>query len=935
MKNEFIHIKGAKEHNLKDLEVKIPHKKMTVITGLSGSGKSSLAFDTLYAEGQRRYIESLSAYARQFLGKLDKPKVDFIKGVAPAIAIQQKVISTNPRSSVGTVTEIYDYLKVLFARVGKTYSPVSGEEVKKNDVSDVIDAIQKREEGERFLVLAPIKKYEKYGLQRQLEIFKEQGFARIQMDGETLRVDEVLLDVPKNVKSIELVIDRLAVRHDDEMYLSRIGDSIQLAFSEGNGECWIAFPDTKEVKTFSNIFELDGIQFTEPNLHFFTFNNPYGACQTCEGFGSVVGIDEDLVIPDKSRSVYDEAVVAWKGESMSEYLRMFIEESSKIDFPIHRPVKDLTEEEYAILWNGLDAKVDGTKVKINGINHFFDFLETKRYKIHVRVMLARYRGKTICPDCKGTRLRKDANYVKVGGKSITDVVLSSVIDNLKFFKELELDKYQAAVGKRILVEIQSRLDWLNEVGLGYLTLNRQANSLSGGESQRINLATSLGSSLVGSMYILDEPSIGLHPKDTERLVKVLKALKDLGNTVIVVEHEEAIMKAADEILDIGPLAGVNGGRLVFQGTHDQLVKAKGSLTADYLTGRKEIPVPSQRRVMTEAIHIIEARENNLKKINVRIPLHGIVCVTGVSGSGKSTLIKDILYPALAKKLGIFGNPIGKHAEITGDFSQVEAIEFVDQNPIGRSSRSNPVTYVKAFDEIRTLFSQQKLAKMRGLKPGYFSFNVPGGRCEVCEGEGVISVSMQFMADVKLVCENCHGTRYKSDALEIKYEDKSVADILSMDIDEALAFFRSKPGRLEGKVADLIQPLVDVGLGYLTMGQPSSTLSGGEAQRIKLASFLTKAKNPTKTLFIFDEPTTGLHFDDVNKLLISLNRLIDIGHSVVVIEHDMDVVKNADWVVDLGPEGGVNGGYLVAQGTPEDIVKVKESFTGQFLKEKLK
>lgn len=935
MKNEFIHIKGAKEHNLKDLEVKIPHKKMTVITGLSGSGKSSLAFDTLYAEGQRRYIESLSAYARQFLGKLDKPKVDFIKGVAPAIAIQQKVISTNPRSSVGTVTEIYDYLKVLFARVGKTYSPVSGEEVKKNDVSDVIDAIQKREEGERFLVLAPIKKYEKYGLQRQLEIFKEQGFARIQMDGETLRVDEVLLDVPKNVKSIELVIDRLAVRHDDEMYLSRIGDSIQLAFSEGNGECWIAFPDTKEVKTFSNIFELDGIQFTEPNLHFFTFNNPYGACQTCEGFGSVVGIDEDLVIPDKSRSVYDEAVVAWKGESMSEYLRMFIEESSKIDFPIHRPVKDLTEEEYAILWNGLDTKVDGTKVKINGINHFFDYLETKRYKIHVRVMLARYRGKTICPDCKGTRLRKDANYVKVGGKSITDVVLSSVIDNLKFFKELELDKYQAEVGKRILVEIQSRLDWLNEVGLGYLTLNRQANSLSGGESQRINLATSLGSSLVGSMYILDEPSIGLHPKDTERLVKVLKALKDLGNTVIVVEHEEAIMKAADEILDIGPLAGVNGGRLVFQGTHDQLVKAKGSLTADYLTGRKEIPVPSQRRVMTEAIHIIEARENNLKKINVRIPLHGIVCVTGVSGSGKSTLIKDILYPALAKKLGIFGNPIGKHAEITGDFSQVEAIEFVDQNPIGRSSRSNPVTYVKAFDEIRTLFSQQKLAKMRGLKPGYFSFNVPGGRCEVCEGEGVISVSMQFMADVKLVCENCHGTRYKSDALEIKYEDKSVADILSMDIDEALAFFRSKPGRLEGKVADLIQPLVDVGLGYLTMGQPSSTLSGGEAQRIKLASFLTKATNPTKTLFIFDEPTTGLHFDDVNKLLISLNRLIDIGHSVVVIEHDMDVVKNADWVVDLGPEGGVNGGYLVAQGTPEDIVKVKESFTGQFLKEKLK
>ncbi|HLW29682.1 MAG TPA: excinuclease ABC subunit UvrA, partial [Brumimicrobium sp.] len=660
--------------------------------------------------------------------------------------------------------------------------------------------------------------------------------------------------------------------------------------------------------------------------HFFTFNNPYGACGTCEGFGAVIGVDKDLVIPDRSRSLYDEAVVPWKGEKMSRYLTKFIEESAEINFPIHRPIKDLTEEEYEILWNG--------KGKVKGINHFFDYLNTKKYKIHVRVMLARFRGKTKCPDCKGTRLRKDANYVKIGGKSVSEIILTSVEDNLTFFKNIELDEQQLEVGKRILIEIQSRLNWLNEVGLGYLTLNRQANTLSGGESQRINLATSLGSSLVGSMYILDEPSIGLHPKDTERLVGVLKELKALGNTVIIVEHEEAIMQAADEILDIGPRAGVNGGELVFQGTHKQLIGAKNSLTADYLTGKKTIPIPEKRRNLKDAIHIIEAAENNLKKINVKIPLHGMVCVTGVSGSGKSTLIKDILYPALAKQLGIHGNPIGKHTEITGDFSQVEAIEFVDQNPIGRSSRSNPVTYVKAFDEIRTLYSRLKLAKMRNLKPGYFSFNVPGGRCEVCEGEGLITVSMQFMADIQLTCEACKGSRYKRDALEIKYEDKSIADLLAMDIDEALNFFKSKNGALESKIVDRIQPLVDVGLGYLTMGQSSSTLSGGEAQRIKLASFLVKAKTPTKTMFIFDEPTTGLHFDDVNKLLISLNRLIEVGHSVVIIEHDMDVVKNADWVIDLGPDGGVHGGNLVAQGTPEDLVKVKESYTGKFLKEKL-
>lgn len=926
MKNEFVHIKGAKEHNLKDLEVKIQHGKLTVITGLSGSGKSSLAFDTLYAEGQRRYIESLSAYARQFLGKLDKPKVEFIKGVAPAIAIQQKVTSTNPRSTVGTVTEIYDYLKVLFARVGKTYSPVSGEEVKKHTVTDVVNAINARKKDERFLILAPIKNFKRYGAERQLQIFKEQGFSRVRLNGEVNRIDEALENVPATVKTIELVIDRLTVNADDENHQSRTSDSVQLCFSEGNGECWLDFIEKNEVLSFSNRFELDGMEFAEPNLHFFTFNNPYGACDTCEGFGSVIGVDENLVIPDQTKSVYEEAVVPWRGDKMSRYQKRFIEQSAEIDFPIHRPIKDLTEEEYEILWKG--------KGKIKGINHFFDYLNKKKYRIHVRVMLARYRGKTTCPDCKGTRLRKDANYVKIDGKSIKDVVLSSVQDNLVFFKNLKLDNYQLEVGKRILVELQSRLNWLNEVGLGYLTLNRQANSLSGGESQRVNLATSLGSSLVGSMYILDEPSIGLHPKDTERLVSVLKALKELGNTIIVVEHEEAIMQAADEIIDIGPRAGVNGGKLVFQGTHKQLVKAKGSLTADYLVGRKEISVPKKRRELRDALHIIEAYENNLKKISVKIPLHGMVCVTGVSGSGKSTLIKEILYPALAKRLDIHGLTIGKHTELAGAIHQVEAVEFVDQNPIGRSSRSNPVTYVKAFDEIRTLFANIKLAKMRGYKPGHFSFNVPGGRCEVCEGEGVITVEMQFMADIQLKCENCNGTRYKSETLEIKYKDYSIADILAMDIDEALTFFSSFDGNLERKIVEKIQPLVDVGLGYLSLGQPSSTLSGGEAQRIKLASFLVKAKNPTKTLFIFDEPTTGLHFDDVNKLLISLNRLIDIGHSVVIIEHDMDVVKNADWVIDLGPVGGANGGYLVAEGTPEDIVKVKESYTGQFLKNKL-
>ncbi len=926
MTNDFIHIKGARMHNLKNMEVKIPHGKMTVITGLSGSGKSTLAFDTLYAEGQRRYIESLSAYARQFLGKLDKPDVDFIKGVAPAVAIQQKVTSTNPRSTVGTVTEIYDFLKVLFARAGKTISPVSGEEVRKDQVADVVEAVQQFPAKAKFLVLAPIENFDRYGVEKQLQLFKEQGFARVRMNGELQRIDEALESTLTDIQSMDLVVDRLAVKHEDDDFLSRLSDSVQTAFLEGNEICELFFPKSDELFHFSNRFEKDGMTFVEPDLHFFTFNNPYGACPTCEGFGSVIGVDEDLVIPNKKLSLYEGAVAPWKGNKMGKYLDRFITATQHLEFPIHRPIENLTAEEYDLLWNGRKG--------IKGIRHFFDFLKRKTYKIHYRVMLARYRGKTQCPDCHGTRLRKDANYVKVGGRSIAEIVLSSIEDNLAFFEHIELTEHQKAIGSRVLTEIQNRLNWLNEVGLGYLTLNRQANSLSGGESQRINLATSLGSSLVGSMYILDEPSIGLHPKDTLRLVGVLQALKNLGNTVIIVEHEEAIMEAADEILDIGPRAGVNGGKLVFQGTHKQLKKAKDSLTADYLTDKRMIEMPAQRRSSNDQLHLIGANEHNLKNISVQIPLHTMVCVTGVSGSGKSTLVKAILYPALNKKLGVHGQKIGAHDELTGDFSQIDAVEFVDQNPIGRSTRSNPVTYVKAFDDIRDLFSRQKLAKMRGLKPGYFSFNVDGGRCEMCEGEGVITVSMQFMADVHLTCENCEGRRYKEEALEIKYREKHIADILEMDIEAALDFFQEDDQRLAQKIAEKIQPLADVGLGYLSMGQPSSTLSGGEAQRIKLASFLSKGKKPSPTLFIFDEPTTGLHFDDVNKLLISLNRLIDAGHSVVIIEHDMDVVKCADWVIDLGPDGGDQGGQLVAQGTPEAVAQVSGSHTGAFLKKKL-
>lgn len=925
MKNDSIHIKGAKTHNLKNIEVKIPHGKMTVITGLSGSGKSSLAFDTLYAEGQRRYIESLSAYARQFLGKLDKPDVEFIKGVAPAIAIQQKVTSTNPRSTVGTATEVYDFLKILFARVGKTYSPISGNEVKKHSVTDVINALTALPEKTKAMLVAPVQNLTKYGAIRQLKLYQEQGYARVFVNNELSTISDALTLPEKTITSVALVVDRIQTSNDEDN-LARIADSTELSFGEGDGFCEVHLPTTNEVLRFSNRYELDNITFVEPSLHFFTFNNPYGACKTCEGFGSIIGIDENLVIPDRSLSVYEGAVAPWKGAKLGLYLERFIFDASAVNFPIHRPIEQLTPEEYQLLWEG--------SKQIKGINQFFKKIEEKLYKIYNRVLLARYRGKTICPDCKGTRLRKDANYVKVGGKTITDIVLSSVEDNLTFFNTIQLNANEQAIANRIVLEITNRLNWLNEVGLGYLTLNRQANSLSGGESQRINLANSLGSSLVGSMYILDEPSIGLHPKDTERLIRVLHQLRDLGNTVIIVEHEEAIMQAADEILDIGPGAGIHGGEVVFQGNHAALLTAKNSLTADYLTQQKTIAVPTKRRKSTKFIHIEKASEHNLKNCSVTIPLTSFVCVTGVSGSGKSTLIKSVLYPALNKHLGIHGDRMGKFGKLTGDLDAIKVVEFIDQNPIGRSSRSNPVTYVKAFDDIRLLFSKQHAALINGYKAGFFSFNVPGGRCEMCEGEGIITVSMQFMADVHLTCEACKGTRYKPDTLAITYRDKSIADVLAMNIQEAIDFFKEDETKLNLKIIQNLQPLVDVGLGYLSLGQPSSTLSGGEAQRIKLASFLTKAKNPNPTLFIFDEPTTGLHFNDINNLLQSFERLIKIGHSILVIEHDMDVVKCADYVIDLGPEGGDKGGNIIFEGTPEDLINCETSHTAKFLNEKL-
>lgn len=918
---ENIIIKGAKLHNLKDINVVIPRNKLVVITGLSGSGKSSLAFDTLYAEGQRRYVESLSSYARQFLGRLNKPKVDYIKGIAPAIAIEQKVNSTNPRSTVGTSTEIYDYLKLLYARIGRTFSPISGREVKKDSVTDVVRFVKQFPDRTKLLLLAPIYVEEGRDLDEKIKILAQQGYSRIKVKDEVLRIDEADLSKVKP-ENTSLVVDRV-IKKDDEDFFNRLADAIEAAFFEGKGELYIETLADNKLHHFSNKFELDGMNFLEPNVHLFSFNNPYGACPKCEGYGDVIGIDEDLVIPNTGLSIYDNAIYPWRGESMSWYRDQLVNNSHKFDFPVHKPYFELTPEQKELVWNGNEY--------FEGLNQFFEFLESKAYKIQNRVMLSRYRGKTKCSACQGKRLRQEAEYVKINGSSITELVVKPLDKVRAFFAELKLDEYEAKIAKRLLTEINNRLQFLSEVGLDYLTLNRKSNSLSGGESQRINLATSLGSSLVGSMYILDEPSIGLHPRDGERLIGVLKNLRDLGNTVIVVEHDEEIMKEADEIIDIGPEAGTNGGHVVATGTLKEILKSD-SLTSQYLNNKKRIEVPKKRRKWTREINLLGARENNLKNIDVMFPLGIFTAITGVSGSGKSTLVKKLLYPAVQKQLGGYGEKVGQFSDIKGDFKNLGSVEFIDQNPIGRSSRSNPVTYIKAYDDIRNLFSSQKLSKIRGYKPKHFSFNVDGGRCEVCKGEGEVTIEMQFMADVHLQCEACDGKRFKKEILEVQFKDKNIDNILNMTIDDAIDFFDKHN---EDKIANKLQPLQDVGLGYVQLGQSSSTLSGGEAQRIKLASFLVKGNTRDKALFIFDEPTTGLHFHDIQKLLKSFNALIDKGHTVIVIEHNMDLVKCADYVIDLGAEGGENGGYLVTQGTPEQIIKSKDSYTAKYLAPKLK
>ncbi|MFC4688864.1 excinuclease ABC subunit UvrA [Dokdonia genika] len=916
-------IKGAKLHNLKNINAVIPRNKLVVITGLSGSGKSSLAFDTLYAEGQRRYVESLSSYARQFLGRLDKPKVDYIKGIAPAIAIEQKVNSTNPRSTVGTSTEIYDYLKLLFARIGKTYSPVSGNEVKKDTVTDVVKYILAFAKREKLLLLAPIHLEKGRKIESKLQALLQQGYARIQVKGEVKRLDEVAeIGSKLKAKDILLVVDRIITNPEDEDFVNRLSDAIQTAFFEGKGTLFIEKMEDGSRRQFSNKFELDGMSFLEPNVHLFSFNNPYGACPTCEGYGDVIGIDEDLVVPNTALSVYENAIFPWRGDSMSHYRDQLVNRAYKFDFPIHKPWFELTPEQQQLVWEG--------NTHFDGLNKFFKFLESKAYKIQNRVMLSRYRGKTKCNTCKGKRLRPEATYVKIGGKNIVDLVELPLNEVEDFFNGLTLNEYDTTVAKRLLTEIKSRLQFLQKVGLNYLTLNRKSNTLSGGESQRINLATSLGSSLVGSMYILDEPSIGLHPRDTEKLIEVLKSLRDLGNTVIVVEHDEDIMKQADFIIDIGPEAGTFGGDVVAVGDYDDILKSE-SLTAGYLNGTLEIEVPKKRKTSKYYAEVIGARENNLKNVDVRFPLGVFTAVTGVSGSGKSTLVRKILYPAMLKAIGGYGEKAGQFTKLTGNYDNIKTIEYVDQNPIGRSSRSNPVTYIKAYDDIRKLFESQKLSKIRNYKAKHFSFNVDGGRCETCKGEGEVTIEMQFMADVHLVCETCKGKRFKKEVLEITFNGKNIDDILTMTIDDAVSFFTEHN---EAKITRKLKPLQDVGLGYVTLGQSSSTLSGGEAQRIKLASFLVKGTTKDKTLFIFDEPTTGLHFHDIKKLLASFEALIEKGHSIIVVEHNMDLVKCADYVIDMGPEGGKNGGKLVAAGTPEEVAKNKKSFTGTYLKEKL-
>ncbi len=928
---EYIIIKRARVNNLKNLSVAIPRNKLVVITGLSGSGKSSLAFDTLFAEGQRMYVESLSSYARQFLGRMEKPDVDYIRGVSPAIAIEQKVNTRNPRSTVGTTTEIYDYLKLLFARIGKTYSPVSGKEVKRDTVTDVVNTINNLPKGTRVMVAAPLHIKKGRKVQEELNLLLSKGFARILLNGEVKFIEELLNPTEEGAKkkktvkidgTIEILIDRASVNPEDEDTVFRLSDSVQTAFFEGEGDC-IVYAERQNKMQFSDKFELDGMTFTEPSVNFFSFNNPYGACQTCEGFGKVLGIDEDLVIPDKGMSVYEGAIAPWRSEAMSEWAKPLLKNGIKFDFPIHRPYHELTQAQKDLLWTGNEY--------FEGLNDFFKHLETKTYKIQYRVMLSRYRGRTNCPDCRGTRLRKDAQYVKIANTSITDIVLMPIEEALEFFNKLKLPAYEVKISDRILTEIKSRLGYMVKVGLGYLTLNRITSTLSGGEYQRIKLATSLGSALVGSMYVLDEPSIGLHPKDTARMVEVLLSLRDLGNTVIVVEHEEEIMRAADQIIDIGPDAGSHGGHLVFQGTLKDLNGKVRSHTTDYLSGRESIPVPATRRKWSDSITVVGARENNLKNLTVKFPLAALTVVTGVSGSGKSTLIKKILYPAVGRLSGSVAESPGKYDKLDGDFARITQVEFVDQNPIGKSSRSNPISYVKAYDTIRQCFAETPLSKQRGYKPSHFSFNVEGGRCETCQGEGEIKVEMQFMADIFLKCESCNGKRFKQEILEVEMNGKNIAEILDMTVEEALGFFKDKKG-----IYEKILPLNDVGLGYVKLGQSSNSLSGGEAQRVKLASFLAKNATEGNILFIFDEPTTGLHFHDISKLLKAMNALVDEGHTVIVIEHNLEVIKCADWIIDLGPEGGEKkGGNLLFAGTPEDMVKkAKGSYTAEFLKTKL-
>ncbi|MBW6497497.1 MAG: excinuclease ABC subunit UvrA [Bacteroidales bacterium] len=929
---QYILIKGARVHNLKNVDVGLKRNSLVVITGLSGSGKSSLAFDTLYAEGQRRYVESLSAYARQFLGRMHKPEVDYIKGISPAIAIEQKVNSRNPRSTVGTSTEIYEYLKLLFARIGKTYSPVSGNQVMRHSVTDVVDYVMALPEDTMVVVLSPINLKPGRMLDQQLSVLLQQGFTRIMLNDEIKRIEDVLPglhDIPVRKKPC-VVVDRFSARAQDPDLPSRAADSVQTAFFEGEGECLLEYEVSGQKKQmyFSSRFELDGIIFEEPSANLFTFNNPFGACKVCEGFGSVIGIDPDLVIPNKSLSIYEGAIACWKGEKMGQWNEALLKNAYKFDFPIHKPWYQLSQEQKELLWTGNSY--------FDGLDEFFKMVEANTYKIQYRVMLSRYRGKTVCPECHGTRLRKDAAYVKVAGKSISELVLMPIDSLARFFQTIALDPHEREVSRRLLLEINSRLAFLTDVGLGYLTLNRLSNSLSGGESQRINLATSLGSSLVGSMYILDEPSIGLHQRDTHRLIEVLKKLRDLGNTVIVVEHDEDIMRAADQMIDIGPLAGSHGGEIVFQGSFEDLLKHKTSLTAQYLGGKLNIPLPKSRRRWKEFIELKGVRQHNLKGFDIKIPLKVMTVVTGVSGSGKTSLVKTILFPALKKLYGGYGERTGQFDALEGDLKSIAEVEYIDQNPIGKSSRSNPVTYLKAYDDIRSLYADQPLAKTRGYTPGFFSFNIEGGRCPECEGDGHVKIEMQFMADITLVCESCKGKRFRDEILDVTFEGKTITDILELTVDDGIEFFNAAKKNCSAckRIASRLQPLADVGLGYVRLGQPSSTLSGGEAQRIKLASFLTKGITTEKTLFIFDEPTTGLHFHDINKLLVAFNALLENGHSLVIIEHNPEVIKSADWIIDLGPEGGEEGGNLVFEGTPEELVKCENSYTGKFLKGKV-